>query len=197
SYINTSPAATFTCVGGPPTVTLDFEVIVIDLLDPSSEKLLNKSPILKGFAELTRTIYDRLDHYANDAQKVAIAVHEAFETCIANGNPLRNYLISKRKDWESMAVDELSLEEYIQSYQEAADKRVVAVRQEADKRVVAIWQEAAAEREKSEIRAAKSVARRLKRGDDLEAIAIDMFYDVKELEELLKMYPDPDSSPTV
>ncbi|MDR2749366.1 MAG: Rpn family recombination-promoting nuclease/putative transposase [Clostridiales bacterium] len=46
SYINTSPAATFTCVGGPPTVTLDFEVIVIDLLDPSSAKLLNKSPIL-------------------------------------------------------------------------------------------------------------------------------------------------------
>ncbi|MDR2749365.1 MAG: hypothetical protein LBC41_01780 [Clostridiales bacterium] len=88
-----------------------------------------------------------------------------------------------------MAVDELSLEEYISSYQEEADKRVVAVRQEAEKQ--------AAEREKSEIRAAKSAARHLKRGEDLEAIAIDMFYDVKELEELLKKYPDPDSSPTV
>ncbi|MDR1640839.1 MAG: Rpn family recombination-promoting nuclease/putative transposase [Clostridiales bacterium] len=108
---------TFRLVGGPPK-QLDFEVIVIDLLDPSSEKLLEKSPTLRGYAELTRTIYEKMEEYGDD---VELAVHNAFDDCISNGNPLSEFLAANRSEWESLAFEEFTTDLIIEAIQESLE----------------------------------------------------------------------------
>jgi hypothetical protein len=104
-----STANPFPYVGGPPR-PLDFEIIAIDLLDPSCEEILEKSPTLRGYAELTSAIYKKTDEYQGNVEK---AVHEAFDECITNGNPLSGFLQANRSKWESMAFEEFSTAEML------------------------------------------------------------------------------------
>jgi hypothetical protein len=109
---------TYPDVGGPPQ-PLDFEIIVVDLLDPSSAALLEKSPTLKGYTELIQKIYAKLDKNPYDLKS---AVKEALDECIAEGSSLKDYFMKKREECEGMLMEDLTIDELIRIHEENAEE---------------------------------------------------------------------------
>jgi predicted transposase YdaD len=86
---------------------LSIEVPVVDLLAPSSAKILDASPTLRGYAELSKEL--RIQR--KKEKDLAVAITRAFDICIKNNSPISDFLIAKRKELESIVFYEISEKE--------------------------------------------------------------------------------------